>query len=278
MTSSRFPVWHDVLAQFDLAGAWTPDPFHLLFLMGLPLVIAVAGFDGCVPLRERSLPQIFVRVWFMAGFFLLYVPLNFQIHFLNGWQLPIAVLATEILFRRILPFFRSRESHRAHMLTKWVPIVLLAAVIPTNLYLFAWRFIALGRYQHPYFIHRDEDAALEWLAENAEADDIVLSAQDLGQYVPGRTDARSFLGHWAMTKDLHEKQDLVKSFFDAEAADSERRAVLSEFGVDYVLRGVVERRQGEFDPASVAYLAPCFVAPEATVYCVRETQLVLTED
>lgn len=277
MTSSRFPVWHAVLAQFDLAGAWTVDPFHLLLLMGLPFIIALMGFDGLVPLRGRSLPQIFVRVWFLANLFLVYLPVNFQIHYLNGWQLPIAILATEVLYRRIVPFAGKWSVCRVRTWAKWLPAVLVLAVLPTNLYLLAWRFVDLGRYRHPYFIHRDEDTALQWLADRASADQVVFCARAVGQYVPSRTGARPFLGHWAMTKDLHEKHNLVASFFDVTTTDAERKAVLSDFGVDYVLWGTAERELGEFDLSSVSYLSPCFTAPKATVYCVQETQLAITE-
>jgi hypothetical protein len=277
MTSSKFPVWHAVLAQFELAGAWTPDPFHLLFLMGLPFMITLIGFDGLVPLQERSLPQIFVRIWFVANLFIVYLPVNFQIHYLNGWQLPIAILTTEVLYRRMVPSVSKWSAPRARTLAKWLPAVLILVVLLTNLYLLAWRFVDLGRYRHPYFIHRDEDAALKWLADHASTDQVVFCAQALGQYVPGRTGARSFLGHWAMTKDLYDKRDMVASFFDVATTDVEREVILSDFSVDYVLWGTAERALGDFDPSSVSYLSPCFTATEATVYCVQETQLATTE-
>jgi hypothetical protein len=270
MTSNEFPVWHDVLAQFELAGAWTPDPFHLLFLMGLPFIITLMGFDGIVPLRERSLSQMFVRIWFLANLFVVYLPIDFQIHYLNGWQLPIAILVTEVLYRRIVPSASGRRMRRARTWAKWLPFVLILAVLPTNLYLLAWRFIDLGRYQHPYFIHRDEDAALEWLADHANTNQVVFCAQTLGQYVPGRTGARSFLGHWAMTKDLYEKQRMVQAFFDADTPDDERQAILQDFGVDYVLYGVGEQALGDYDPSKASYLKACFTSHQAIVYCVRE--------
>ena len=58
--------------------------------------------------------------------------------------------------------------------------------------------------------------------------------------------------------------------------DSERRAILSDFSVDYVLWGTAEREMGDFDPSSVSYLAPCFTAPEVAVYCVNDAQLTMT--
>jgi hypothetical protein len=80
-----------------------------------------------------------------------------------------------------------------------------------------------------------------------------------------------------MTKDLYEKRDMVASFFDAATTDTERKAILSDFSVDYMLWGTAERELGHFDPSSVSYLLPCFTAPRATVYCVLETPLTITE-
>jgi len=276
MTSSKFPVWHAVLAQFELAGAWTPDPFHLLFLLGLPFIIALMGFDGIVPLRDRTIPQLFVRVWFVANLFLLYLPVSFQIHYLNGYQLPIAILATEIFYHRIVPFISEWPVHGMRVMVKWLPAVLVLFILPTNLYLFAWRFVDLGRYQHPYFIHRDENSAIEWLADNAGPHQVVLCTEILGQYVPCRAGARSFLGHWAMTKNLYKKRKMVASFFDATVTDKERKAILSDFGVDYVLWGIAERGLGEFDLSRVSYLSPCFKAKKASVYCVQQSRLAVT--
>ena len=268
ITSDRYPVWRAVLAQFDLAGAWTPDPFHLLFLLGVPFILTLLGLEGLVPLRKHSLVQIFVRVWFLGNLFLVYVPVNFQIHYLNGWQVPIAILATEVLCGRVVPSVKSWSVRGAPTLAKWLPLLLIVIVLPTNAYLFAWRFIDLGRYEHPYFIHRDEDAALDWLADRVNSNDVVFCTQALGQYVPIRTGARAFLGHWAMTKDLYEKRAMVASFFSQDGTDEDRRFVLSSFAVDYVIWGQQERELGSFDPSQAAYLSPCFVGGQASVYCV----------
>jgi hypothetical protein len=279
-----FPVWKAVLAQFENAGAWTPDPFHLLILLGLPFIAALLAFDGLVPLKERSLRDLFVRVWFGVNLFIVYVPLNFQIHYLNGWQVPIAILATGAFFGRILPWVR-RQPLFGKLGQVWSPARLekmllasvLLAVVLVNLYIFAWRFVVLARVPHGNFLDRDEVAALDWLAQNAAPDDVVLSAIKVGQYVPSQTGARAFLAHWAMTKDLYEKQRMVQDFFETDSLDSERQAIIREFSVDYVLMGVEERALGDYDPAEAAYLEPCFTSPQATVYCVREEQLAHIE-
>jgi uncharacterized membrane protein len=153
----------------------------------------------------------------------------------------------------------------------------LLAVVLVNIYIFAWSFVVLARVPHGNFLTKDEVAALDWLARNAGPDDVVLSAAEVGQYIPSRVGARAFLAHWAMTKGLYEKQRMVRDFFAPDTPDAERRAIIREFSVDYVLVGVEERALGDYNPAEAAYLEPCFTSPQATVYYVREKQLAQTK-
>lgn len=279
-----FPVWKAVLAQFDNAGAWTPDPLHLLILLGLPFMVALFALGGLVPLRKRSYRDLFLRVWFVVNLFMVYIPLNFQIHYLNGWQVPIAILATVAFFGRILPWLR-RQSLWKRWSQAWSPVRLertlvvtaLLAVSLVNIYTLAWRFVDLARLPHPNFLERDEIAALDWLAQNATTEDVILSAAEVGQYIPSRVGARSFLAHWAMTKDLYDKQQMVQAFFEQGTPDDERQAIIQEFSVDYVLAGVEERALGDYDPATAAYIERCFTSPQATVYCVQQNQLTQSD-
>lgn len=270
-----YPVWKAVLAQFDNAGAWTPDPFHLIFLMGVPFVIALLGYSGFVPLKNLSPRALFVRTWFLANLFLIYIPLNFQIHYLNGWQIPVAILAAETFFGSMLPWLEEKlQGRRWAKSISWprlstaIGLGLLAAIVLVNVYLLAWQFVVVKRLPHTHFPYKDEMAALDWLAENAQPDDVVLSASDVGQYIPSRTGARAFIAHWAMTKDLYEKQALVEAFFTTATPDAERLKVIEDYSVDYVLVGVSEAELGDFDPAQAKFLRPCFSTPKASVYCV----------
>ena len=147
------------------------------------------------------------------------------------------------------------------------------SIVIVNVYVFAWRFSFLAGRPHGNFLQRGEVSALDWLAQNAGTDDVVLSGADLGQYVPSRTGARAFLAHWAMTKDLYEKKQMVWDFFDADTADDRRQAIIREFSVDFILMGVEERASGDYDPGTAVYLEPCFTSPQASVYCVREQEL-----
>jgi hypothetical protein len=273
--TNAFPVWKAVLAQFDNAGAWTPSPFNLLFLLGIPFIVAIVGFDGFLPLKERSPRDLLIRAWFLTNLFVVYVPLNFQIHYLSGWQVPIAILSSFVFFDYIFPSIQHLSIYKqaerlfsVGMTPKLIFAVALFIVIMHNIYLLSWRVTVLNRLPHEYFLYQDEVSALHWLTDNAPPDSVIFSGRDLGQYIPSQTGLRPFLAHWAMTKDLHLKEELVRRFFQPETNDETRQAILAEYGVDYVFYGFEEKNLGSFDPQTSQLLRQCFTQPSVTVYCV----------
>lgn len=270
--TSAFPLWRDVLAQFVNADAWTPDPFRLLIVMGIPFWLALFTFDGLVPLRDRSLRELFLKTWFGVNFFVAYVPLSYQIHYLNGWQAPIAILATLGFYRRVVPWLRDRFGRLRQTpirWERWATALLILAVIPTNVYLLAWRFVDLNRHQHPYYLYGDEMEALRWLEANTSPEEVVLSGIEVGQYIPSVAGNRAFLAHWAMTAGVYNKQEMVRALFNASTPDEERQDILRRFDVRYIFYGSEERQLGELYLEELPYLEAVFSAPQATVYRVE---------
>lgn len=263
-------VWRGVLSQFDNAGAWTPSPLLLPVLMGFGWLLAIWALDIRTPWRERDDTHLFVMAWFLTHFVIIYLPMNFQIHLLSGWQVVIGVMATIGLYTRVLPLLQRifRNTSRTTLL-RWASIGLIALVIPVNLYLFAWRFIDLRRAEAPYFMPVDTVAAYNYLEDQVTSKDVVLSSMPVGHYVPMLTGARAFLAHWAQTLNFYDKRDMVEAFFNADTDDSERLAILRDYNVGYVLVTPEERALGTFDAASVPYLQEAFTRGEATVYRVN---------
>jgi hypothetical protein len=273
------PIWKEVLAQFSNAGVYTPDLFHLLILMGIPLITAILTLIVLVIKYARNQPtkpsaahgSLFVGVWFLAGWALAYVPTDFQIHMLNSWQIPVAFLATIGLYDWIIPVLTRRWSTR--QLHAVVAVAFLALISLTNVYLWSWRFLDLGRHDYPYFLHRDEMAALEWLEEHTPSDAIVLSSYDVGRYVPGLSGRPAFLAHWAQTVGFYDKQDRVARFFDARVDEAERLETLQTFDVGYVFYGPAEGALGAYDPSSCPQCSVAFSSPQVTVFRVNTDQI-----
>jgi hypothetical protein len=272
-------------------------------LLGVPFLIAMLAFGQRIDtgLADALAPyppvhylstsrELFLKTWFVVNFFVVYIPLSYQIHYLNGWQVPISILATISFYRRVIPWLKRQfnpgfqdrialvqriliSDTRILISDTLIVVLLIIAVLPTNVYLLAWRFVDLGRYSHGYYLARDEWEALRWLDMNAPSNAIVFSSIDIGQYVPSVADKRAFLAHWTMTTDLYRKRDIVQAFFGSEMDDSERVHILQIYNVQYVFWGEAERNLGSFNPDKLPFTERVFSLPQAVVYRVKETSM-----
>lgn len=269
------PVWKGVLSQFANAGVFSPAPLDLMILMGPAFLLAVFALIRSQPwrLRSQSNNEVFLAGWFLSYFVLIYLPVDFQVHLLNGWQVPIALLATTAVFRDVIPWISRRlrvagEPASSRMRTA-VAAILIASILPTNVYLLAWRFYDLSRHDYPFYVSTDDTRAFDWLETNARSQDVVLSSLTIGQFLPAWTGTNAFLAHWAETLDFFGKVEAVKRFYAVDSPNAERQALLERFSVDYVYQGRPERALGSFDPARASYLALVFESPDVRIYSVR---------
>ncbi len=270
------PLWKEVLAQFANADVYTPPFYRLPVLLGPAFLLALFTAIKDSPLRLKGLSDndLFVKGWFFITFVLVYLPVDYQIHLINGWQAPIAILATQGLYKYVLPDVEKAMQQRRLTLSpdalrRGLAVALIAVILPTNLYLWAWRFFDLSRHNYPFYLHKDELAAMAWIEANAKGDDVVLSSLDVGQYIPAYTGAHAFLAHWAQTLDFYGKTDMVNQFFAGDSEDIRREQILKLYNVSYVFYGPAEQTLGNFAPDNAGYLSPVFSNSTVKVYAVR---------
>ncbi len=284
------PLWSEVLAQFANVEIYSPPPHHLPILLGLTFLFAIFTlFRRNIPsFRMLNDKDLFIMAWFVSNFFLIYIPTDFQIHMLNGWQVPMAILATQGLFRYIIPWMERTYAGRRNWISNFpspvTKIRRLAAygfvllILPTNLYLLAWRILELSDHYYPYYLYKEEVAALEWIEKQPGADGVVLSSLTIGQFVPVLTGKHAFLAHWAQTVDFYGKGDMVREFYDPETGDDRRLQILQDYGVNYVLYGPAEKLLGEVDLANAAFLEEAYSSPKVTVYEVVNLSQAIFQD
>jgi len=277
LLTSLDPLWKEVLAQFANAGVFTPPLYRLPVLLGLTFILAIYTFIRSNPLKltQISNNDLFIMGWFLITFVLIYIPADFQIHMLNGWQVPIAVLATQGLFRYVIPAIRLKlEKVNWHwsdaVIKKGVVAAFLMVIIPTNVYLFFWRFVDLNRGDYPYYLYQEELAGMRWLEKNAEPDDVVLSSEMIGQYIPAFSGTHAFLGHWAQTVDYYSKVEMVNEFFSDSVPPMRRKEILSAYSVDYVFYGPFERTIGNFPLETESFLENVYTSPLVSIYKVNK--------
>jgi hypothetical protein len=231
------PDWKGVLAQYGNAGVYTPSPPHLVILLGLPLLLALPQLRPAA-WNHHDVANVFVRVWLIVGFGLLYIPTDYQIKMLTGYQIPLGILAAQTVTQ-----MRSANAsgwYRPLPARAGLIILLVFAVALTNVYLTAWRVVDLRRTDYPYFLTSGDVAALQSLDDVAPEKSIVLSSPLLGQFVPVYSDARPYVAHWAQTLRYHERAAQAKWFFSHATSDTDRSGFIRDQNIDFVIAGPAE--------------------------------------
>lgn len=277
LLTANDPIWKEVLKQFANAGVYTPPIYRLPVLLGPAFLLALFTAIRQNPFKLHGVGNrtLFLRSWFWGNMVLVYLPVDYQIHMLNGWQVPIAILAVIGLFTYIIPALQRWGENRGKLWNptttqNWAVAVLLIIIVPTNLYLFAWRFVDLARHDYPYYLHTDDLSALKWLEANVQGDDVVLSSLDFGQYVPAYTGAHAFLAHWAQTVDFFHKSQVVNEFYSSALSEVDSSSLFDEFSVDYVVVGTLERAIGDADMSRIPGLQSVFESPSVTIFAVGD--------
>ena len=261
------PLWRSILAQYANAGVWTPSPAHLVILMGVPLVLALLAIRP--RWRQGTDEDLAIVAWAVVGGVLPYLPVVYQIKLLTAWQVPLAILAAHawhhLWERGGLVFARTRWRGRMA-----ATIALVMLVVPTNLYLVAWRVIDLQRHSTPYYVHQDERAALAWLAAHGAPNDVVLAREEFGRLVPGYSGRRAVLAHWAMTNRYFDRRSAVNAYFSSEVPERERLALASAVGATLVAWSAPPGLlPAPVDPGVSDSRTLVFERPRARIYRVR---------
>nr|HMN61990.1 hypothetical protein [Anaerolinea sp.] len=271
--TSLDPVWKAVLKQFANAGVYTPNLLHLPILFGFIFILAIIALVRMNPFKLKALDdrRLFLVGWFLINFALIYLPVDFQIHLLNGWQVPMIILAVMWLFDDLVPWAARLRLWAARInadtIRKIAAVGILVLVLPTNLYLWAWRYLDLSRHTYPYYLSKDELAGMGWLEKNARPDDVVFSSLDIGQYIPMMSGTHAYLAHWAQTLDFFTKTSNVDQFLAGRLDTAQQNRVLADGSVDYVFWGPVERASG-YVP-DLPTLKPVYTNPQVTIYQVE---------
>ena len=245
------PLLRQWMAQNILPS---PPPIHYVLAYAVLLLPAGLGLRAL----WRSTPRLAVLavVWVVLAFGLAYLPVPPQRRFLEGVQLPLVALAGLGL---------DQLAQRWRRPAVWV---VLALSLPTTLLIWLGALGAARQGQAPIFRPPDELAAFAWLRDNARLGDAGLAAYATGNALPAYTPLYAYVGHGPETVYLADKLPRVAAFYAAASPDADRRALLREAGIDYVLFGPPERALGTFDPGAAEYLVEQFAAGDYAVYAV----------
>ncbi len=251
----------------------SPHPLH--YVMGYALIGLLAILGAVYVLRRRDARSVTLRLvaWAAAVPPLLYLPFNLQRRLIEGWQIPLAILASLGLGRFVLPAWRRtplvrwlirfpRYSMRG--LSRWALALILLAMIPTNVLLVGSGMLAITARFAPLFRDGGEVKALDWLATRVTYNDVILSSYETGNYIPARVGARVYIGLGTETAHIEDKRAAMRRFFDPLTSDEWRAQFLRDGDITYVFATPAER----FSPGNARFLSPIYQAEGYTIYQV----------
>lgn len=281
-TVDVFRLWN------DQAVTLTPQPLHLILAYLPYLILAGLSLKSWQKwTAERQTAVFLLWSWVIAVAILLYLPLNPQRRFVEGLQLPLAILAAIGFFEVVWPWLAQtgwirslaqRPRYSLGGLRRLVVILLVLWVSLINLYIYAGTAVTLGVIQaYPLFRPRLELEAMDWLRANAAPEQVVLSSYWSGSYIPYRGQNVVVVGQHFETVDFEDKRAQVEQFFAGNTADSWRIQLLQDYDVAYLFYGRSERELGDLNPAERPYLELAYENGETAVYRVLPAELVLKE-
>lgn len=272
-----------VFASSELLRVWaaqsqtlSPNPLHYVLAFAPYLIFALWGLWHAGMGEDNP---VLLWAWVCVVVVLVYAPLGAQRRFLQGVQVPLAILATSGLYEAALPRLRSarwfqslaaRRSYSVDGLQQLavVMLILLAGLSSAYQWLSA---VALTTIVQPYplFRPRAEVDAMDWLRANARPDEVVLGTYLTSSYLPMRAGTRTFLGHFYETIHFEDKQDLVARFFETQTSEEARGEFLHANGIGYLFYGLAERAAGAYEPAHSSLFERVFDNALVIVYRIK---------
>jgi hypothetical protein len=271
-----FTAWPAFRAWREQSYTLSPHPLHYILgyaFVGLLAVPAIVHLWG-----RKSERGLLLLCWIAVTVLMLYFPLKIQRRLIEGFQIPLCILASLGLTRYVLPAVTRSgltsnltrfQRYTRPKLRRFVTTAIILLTIPSNLLLIATSLIQVSRLSPPIFHEGMELEAMDWLAAHTQPSDIVLSSYEVGNYIPVRAGNRVFLGHGPETIHAEEKGDIVRRFFQAQTSDAYREEILRRYNIAYLFHGPAEKALGDFQPATRLYLEEAFANGRYTIYEVN---------
>ena len=269
-------VWrsNDVFRLWDAQAGTPAAPWpHYLVAFGPMLLLGVIFWRN----QPASRPQFtLLWVWLLAAALLLYSPLNPQRRFIQGAQVPLAVLATAGFVSVVLPRWQAHPlwqkltalpRYETVKLRRFIIFLFLLFMSISNIYL--WLDVTrIAAVTQPdlFFRPAAEVAASNWLRENAPDTAVVLGSYQTGNYVAAHAGQRVVIGHWAETVDFSGKQTAVTHFYGSDSGDAWRQEYLAALNIDYVWFSPREQALGTFHPETAVYLTRVYQNEAVSIY------------
>ncbi len=221
-----------------------------LSILGLIRLLRTSSTDA------RSVGAYLLLGWLLLFPLLAYAPYNLQRRLPEGIWTAISLLAVYAL--DYLPVVWQR----------WLRPVLWSSFLP-SLVLLLGGVMSVWNPAAPQFRPALEVQAFEELAGMVHPGDVVLADYPTSNALPAWTPVHTLVGHGPESIHLKQVQPRVDAFFSSQAGDAERRALIDEFSVRYVIGSPQETVTAYANLDALPYLKRLYDTGGYRIYVVE---------
>ena len=164
--------------------------------------------------KKHPTPEYLLLIgWVSIVPILVHLPINVQRRLAESVLIPLAILTVIGMRLMILPIASRFNRSPQYVWRILHRFTILALTLSSFLFLTGMYFTALSP-SYPLFREKSEIAALDWLIDYAEPNEIVFSSITTGNFIPTYTNLRVFIGHNVETIKASDKENLSEQFFN----------------------------------------------------------------
>jgi hypothetical protein len=235
----------------------SPHVAHYLLAYGLLLPFVLIGMWRVW--REGPSEHLLLVGWVLLLPVLAYAPVAFQRRLPEGgWVALCGLAAIGLAGLRVGEAGRWRVGLG----------VLSLSTVSSALLLVGATQIAL-RGLPPVFQESERVSGFEWLAENGDADSVVLSSYETGNALPAWAPVFVVIGHGPESAGLSGLEPRIRAFYAASGSGPEDEALLREYEVAFVFVGPAELAMGFSKAEAPPILSEVYRQGEITIFEVN---------
>ncbi len=269
-------IYYVILIKYDFVTqirvlqniCLTPSLWVTIGSYGFVLFLAFIAVYYIVKRKEAGERQVFLITWFIVQSILIFSPFNFQRRMIQGLSMPIALLAVAGVWYLYGRFFQSGKLYWLASNKYLLLFLFIFLFTPSHMYNWTRETMLFKDIYPYYYISQEKVEAYEWLSENMDQDDVIISDLYNGNFIPGQSGRKVFIGHAVETLFYESKLDQMEWFYKSDSADNMKLKFLRKEGIDYVFYGLGEKDFGNFNPMEKDYLNLVYNNVEIQVFQV----------
>jgi len=231
---------HFVWYQHSLMPMFSPAIIY--YFCGLFPFLIFSLFSLKFIRQERKFQILFL--WSIVQFFLLYLPVNFQWKLSLGISVFLGILASFTL-NKFYQFINKKFSKISPGIVFFLAILFFTSF--TNLLIYKINFLFLQNKDYPSYLSQEIKDGFDWLEKNTTPEEAVFSSYEIGSFIPRYSGNKVFLGHWAQTTFVQEKEKLVKKFFSGKIDEQQMKILFKIHRIKYIFYSDFEKKLGSSD-------------------------------